>query len=190
MIPQRASIVAGLLAALALTAGGPAPVQAMTADGTVITNMCSITFMSAYGGTYAVSYSMTAQAIVMGPGPLLVGKTVSPTSMGAGGTLTYCISITNADPVDSAFNVHVIDIIPGVSGVMAYVPGQDNWVTGTAGATVKLGYGAQPPWNGFLYQQWNAECPAGQTGPYGIRWVVSMIGPGKSALVCWKASLL
>jgi len=168
------------------------PGQAATAWGTLITNVATITMNSGFPDfvAYSMTYNMTCAVPVGIPAPTLsFEKTVSPTSMGSGGTLTYTLWITNSGPWDSAFNVHVIDIIPGVSGVMAYTPGQDNWVDGTPGATVTLGHGSQPPWNGFLTQYWT-ECPAGQTGPYGIRWIVSMIGPGKSALLCWKARVL
>ena len=163
---------------------------AATADGTLITNVACMTYGSVtVDCNFTASYCVTATVLVVNPN-IQINKSASPSIECSGSTVTFCIWVANASAYTSAFNVHVIDIIPGSSGVMSYVQGQLNWVTGTAGGAVTLGYGSQPPWNGFLYQQWGVECPAGQTGPYGIRWVVSLIGPGKSALLCWKASIL
>jgi uncharacterized repeat protein (TIGR01451 family) len=178
---------AGIMILLLLGAGS---VRAATADGTLITNVACMTYGSIMSNcNFTATYCVTATVLVVNPN-IQINKSASPSIECSGSTVTFCIWVANASAYTSAFNVHVIDIIPGSAGVMAYIQGQNNWVTGTAGATVTLGYGAQPPWNGFLYQQWAAECPAGQTGPYGLRWVVSLIGPGKSALLCWKASIL
>jgi hypothetical protein len=37
---------------------------------------------------------------------------------------------------------------------------------------------------------WTGEPSTGQTAPYAVRWIVSMIGPGKSAMLCWKGQIL
>ncbi len=164
--------------------------NAATADGVLITNVACGTYGSVTADcNFTASYCVTATVLVVNPN-IQINKSVSPSMECAGSTVTFCIWVANASAYTSAFNVHVEDIIPGASGVMAYVQGQSNWVTGTAGGAVTLGYGGRPPWNFSLTQWWNAEMPAGQTGPYAIRWVVSVIGPGKSAMLCWKASIL
>jgi len=164
---------------------------AATADGTLITNVACMTYGSvADACNFAATYCVTTTVLVVNPN-VQISKSASPSIECSGSTVTFCIWVTNASAYTSAFNVHVIDIIPGAAGVMAYVPGQTTTnVPWSPGGAVQLGYGAQPPWNGFFTQYWAAECPAGQTGPYAIRWVVSLIGPGKSALLCWKASIL
>jgi len=177
---------AGIMILLLLGAGS---VRAATADGTLITNVACMTYGSIMSNcNFTATYCVTATVLVVNPN-IQINKSASPSIECSGSTVTFCIWVANASAYTSAFNVHVIDIIPGSSGVMAYQQGQNNWITGTAGATVTLGYGMQPPWNAFLNRYW-AECPQGQSGPYGIRWIVSLIGPGKSALLCWKASIL
>ncbi|MEK7477643.1 MAG: hypothetical protein AAB152_18645 [Candidatus Coatesbacteria bacterium] len=180
----------GAVAIAAILAGGTGSAVAATAEGTLITGVLCMTYGSVNPGVqYSASYCVTGVALVANP-QILATKIATPSIESSGATLTYCIWVSNVSAFTSAFNVHVIDIIPGSSGVMAYVQGQENWITATPGATVTFGYGSQPPWNAFRTLYWGSECPAGQTGPYGIRWVVSLIGPGKSALLCWKASIL
>ncbi len=181
----------GILRAIlvAALAGFAAPAAAMTGTGTMITNVVSMTFGVAYGIGFQVSFNLTARAIVGSPA-VTIAKNVNPTGIGAGGTLTYTITLVNPDTTDSAFNLHVEDIIPGASGVVAYIQGQDNWVTGTAGAAVTLGYGMRMPWNVINNWFWGSEMTAGQSGPYALRWVISVMGPGKSATLCWKARVL
>jgi len=166
--------------------------SAATVDGTLITNVACMTYGSVTADcNFTASYCATATVLVVNPN-IQINKVGTPSIECSGSTVTFCIWVANVSAYTSAFNVHVIDIIPGSSGVMSYVQsaGAGNWIAGTAGAALTMGYGSQPPWNGFFTQYWSAECPAGQTGPYGIRWVISLIGPGKSAMLCWKASIL
>ena len=162
-----------------------------TADGTLITNVACATYGTVSAGcNFAASYCVTATVLVVNPN-IQVSKRATPSIECSGATVTFCIWVANASAYTSAFNVHIEDIIPGAQGVMSYVQGQETWVSGTAGATLTVGYGSpRAPWAAFFTQYWGSECPEGQTGVYAIRWVVSMIGPGKSALLCWKASIL
>lgn len=188
--PGRHASAASVGIMIGMAAMMARPAVAATADGVLITNVACATYGSvAAGCDFTATYCVTATVLVVNPN-IQISKSASPSIECSGSTVTFCIWVANASAYTSAFNVHVEDIIPGTSGVMAYVQGQSNWITGTAGAALTVGYGGRPPFNAFFTQYWGTEMSAGQTGPYAIRWVLSVIGPGKSAMLCWKASIL
>jgi len=157
------------------------------ADGTLITNVACATYGTVGGPMsceLSATYCVTATVLVANPN-IQVSKTASPTADCSGATVTFCIWVSNVSAMCSAFNVEVEDRI---STSIAYVVGQANWVLGTAGATLTLGYGNT---FGAGTYYWNVGEPvAGQTATYAVRWIVSMIGPGKSAMLCWKGQIL
>jgi hypothetical protein len=163
--------------------------MATTADGTLITNVATGTYGSVgtlgfFGADYAISYGATVTVLVATPSIALL-KTSQPSIECSGGTITFCIWAVNTSTLTSAFNVYVQDRYPPLVG---YVVGQQTWAAGTAGATIFTNWGNGPG------QRFPGEPPAGMDASlaagYYLRWAISMIGPGKSALMCYKAQLL
>lgn len=155
-----------------------------TADGTLITNVACATYGTAAPScNLSASYCVTVTVLVTNPN-IQINKAANPTVDCSGATVTFCIWVANTSVWCSAFQVMVEDRIPTS---ISYVTGQTNWVLGTAGAVLTQGYGntgALPTY------YWSAEPFAGQTATYAVRWIVSMIGPGKSAMLCWKGQIL
>jgi len=166
-----------------------------TAEGTLITNVASATYASAQAAAYGVSFATTAFVMVVNPA-IAVQKTSAPTVACSGSTVTFCIWATNTSAMTSAFNVVVSDRMPDVFGYV--LGGQSLWATGTAGATVTPGFSNVQGipqiycWPTTVNPMCNAsgEPLNGQGGPYYIRWAISVIGPGKSAMACFKAYVL
>ncbi len=155
-----------------------------TADGTLITNVACATYGTAADTcNLSATYCVTLTVLVTNPN-VQINKSASPTVDCSGATVTFCIWVANTSIWTSAFQVMVEDRIPTS---IAYVTGVVSWVTGTTGATLTQGYGntgATPTY------YWSGEPGAGQTATYAVRWIVSMIGPGKSAMMCWKGQIL
>ena len=128
-----------------------------------------------------------ADGAVASPNIQLV-KTAAPSIECSGGTVTFCLWAVNMSSMTSAFNISLHDRLPDG---MSYVPSQPNgWVAGTAGATFQYGF-AKESFPQFLV--WGSEPLLGDVsagGQYYLRYVISMIGPGKSAVVCYKARIL
>ena len=173
------TIAAGLLAA--------SRAGAMTAEGTLITNVACGTFTDiASTASFAVSFCATATVLVVNPA-VAISKTASPTMDCSGGTITFCIYVRNNSAYTSAFNVYLEDVIPQN---MRYSAGQTYWAGATAGSTILFGYGSSSFPYTFLWNGFGAQPDSlidGQTPNYAVRWIISPIGPGKSAMVCWKA---
>jgi hypothetical protein len=163
-----------------------------TSDGTLITNVATATFGSmatlptvGWGGVnFEVSYAATQTVLVATP-TIALQKTSQPSIECSGGTITFCIWAVNLSTQTSAFNVYVQDRYPPLVG---YVVGQQTWALGTVGGTIFTNWGNGPA------QRFPGEPPAGMDAAsaagYYLRWTINTIGPGKSALMCYKAALL
>lgn len=179
-----------LVLGLVMAAGGAV---GMTADGALLTNMASGTYRSVDYSSYEVSYGATAVVLVVSPS-VSIKKGSNVTNMCPGETVTFCIWAVNNSLLGSAFNVHVWDsVIP--EG--AYVTGQTNWggggeITGgyyhKNGITTKNSWGAKgtvsEPDAGTY-----AVSPA-SNNPFFLKWKVDPLGPGKSAMFCFRMVLL
>lgn len=180
---RHASAAPGGIIGLLMVMWGGMAMGAAT-DGTLITNVACATFGTAADScNLSASYCVTVTVLVTNPN-IQISKAASPSLECSGATVTFCIWVANTSAMCSAFVVHVIDNIPNS---MSYVSGQSTWVAGTAGATLTQGYGNI---GAFPTLVWTGEPSTGQTAPYAVRWIVSMIGPGKSAMLCWKGQIL
>ena len=173
---------------------------AMTSEGTLITNVASASYWSADGAKFAPTYGSTANVLVMNP-TVHLRKVSSPSMQCSGGTVTFCIYVVNVSAMSSAFNVTVEDIMPGDgtgTAGFAYV----DVVASTArtewnpqGATVIYGYrptnfGANNVWVGTAGDpELDGEPADGTAGPYYIRWNINVLGPNRSMMVCFKATV-
>lgn len=179
---------------LALSLGGlvlgAGEALGMTADGALLTNLATGTYGSIDNTGYAVSYGATALVLVVSPS-ISVRKTSNVTAMCSGETVTFCIWAVNNSALGSAFNVHVWDsVIP--EG--AYIQGQTTWAGGSGG-TITTGYYHK---NGITTKNsWTMEPDAGTytvapatNNPFFLKWKVSLLGPAKSAMFCFKMVLL
>ena len=161
---------------LGLVGGGA---NAATADGTLITNVACATFSTASNAGYAVSYCATATVIVQNPCVTLI-KTPDLTIQAAGGTVTYTIWVVNCSPVGSAFNITVTDKLPDN---VAWDAPRGSWA-GLSGGTWF-------PSNASNGTTWvNGSPLAGQTTPYYLRFVLTQLGPSKSAFQTFSVTVL
>lgn len=180
-------MVAGLLAL-------SRPVDAMTAEGTLITGVVSVTHMLDTGVGYALTYCATSTILVGNPN-IVIQRNSSPSLYGPGGTVTFQMVALNTSGLMTAFNVIVSDLMPNS---LAYVlGGQQVWPGTTGGATVLPGFRmASIPfiscWFGNVGGpcQINGEPLNGQAGPYYIRWAVNLIPPGRSVFLSYRAVVL
>lgn len=175
-----------LLAAVVLYGGSAG---AMVSEGTLLTNQACASFRAADNTVMeAVTYCATQNVIVFNPS-LALRKTSAPTMQCSGGTVTFCIYVINTSTGSSAFNIIVEDIMPGDGAGMgmAFVGrvAGDNWNPG--GATIVNGYRTTDV---IPIRVWNADPAIGTVGTYYLRWAVSMVGPGRSMAVCFKATVL
>lgn len=174
--------VAGLVLALS-----PGVSRAATAEGTLITNVACETYAAVDGYQFTASYCVTATVLVANPS-VQCNKNATPSIECSGGTITFCIYAFNSSAFTSAFNVTLRDRMPDN---MSYVTGQTLWPGNTAGATITQGWGSEPfPGPIFI---WGSEPPAGVvsgSGYYYLRWVINMLGPRQSALICYKTRIL
>lgn len=165
--------------------------RAATLDGTLITNVATATYGSVGSLTspgtnppYEISYAATQTVLVATPN-IQLQKTSQPSIECSGGTITFCIWAVNNSSLTSAFDVVLQDRYPPL---VAYVPGMTMWAGLTAGAIVNTNWGNGPG------QHFAGEPPAGMDASlaagYYLRWGISVIGPNKSALVCYKGQLL
>jgi hypothetical protein len=190
----RFIIVAALVAAF-FPAGRA---RAATAEGALLTNVATATFWSLQGTPLLPEWNGTAYVLVVAPS-IQVSKTADPWIECPGATVTFCIYAVNESLYTSAFNVILNDRLPDL---FAYVSGQDRWAGNTSGATITPGYRGP---GGFDVYCWpgviHASCPDGapssgepndgQIGPnYNVRWAISVIGPGQSAMACFKVRIL
>ena len=159
----------------------PRLASATTADGTLVTNVACATFATVSPGKFAVSYCSTAIVFIANP-CINLQKTVTPSIQSAGGTLTFRLWVINCSPYASAFNVSVIDKVPdnvmfntgfGVAGSWTAGPGVWSAYMSSDGAA----------WAG-------GEPPAGQVTPYYLRYILSLLGPSKSAYVQYGVNIL
>lgn len=185
---RRASVAtSGLISAAAFAVACMAPVaaNAATAEGALITNIACATFMATDQTSFAASYCSTAVVFIVAPS-VQVNKRANPSIECSGGTVTFCMYAYNNSNWTSAFNVTLNDRMPdGVS----YIPGQNMWAGGTAGATVTQGWGGVVLPNMF----WGSEPAIGSISAgtyYYLRWVINVIGPRQSAMVCYRVQLL
>ena len=183
---------AAILALLLAVAGRA---NAMTSEGTLLTNLATASYWSADGSKYLLTYSSTANVLVMNP-MVHLRKVATPSMQCSGGTVTFCIYAINTSLMSSAFNVTIEDIMPGFGADgFAYVAGgRSEW--NPQGAAVIYGYrptnfGANNWWVGTFAgdPEGDGEPAAWTPGPYYIRWSVSVLGPNRSMMVCFKATV-
>ncbi len=181
-----------------LTFGAVGRAVAATSEGSLLTNMATASYLSVQLTDYETTYGTSAYVLVVVPS-VQIRKVATPTAECPGATVTFCIWISNASDYTSAFNVIVDDWVPDI---FEYVVGQDQWAGNTAGATMTPGYSIADflivyCWPGAV----SAKCPdggpssglplGGQVGsPLRVRWAINMIGPGQSAMACFKARIL
>jgi len=175
---------------LMLVAGAicPGRAEAGTTEGTLLTNIATATYSTMQNLEFSVSYNSTARVLVAFPSVQLQ-KTVSPTFDCPGATVTFCVYAVNTSTLTSAFDVVIKDTF---TDTMAYVAGQNNWAGNTTGAAI-VAYRSIATAFGPWFEQFdfvNGEPPDGQAYPYYLRWAINIIGPGKSALVCFKMRIL
>jgi uncharacterized repeat protein (TIGR01451 family) len=167
------------MAALLALACAPRRAAATVADGTLITNMATATFYADdQGQSYSVSYGATCNVLIAGPDVQFM-KTASPTVACSGSTVTFCITAVNNSPIASAFNLVLKDVFPNE---WYYVNGQTSWSTS---GTINVGY-----LNTFETIYTAGEPPTGQALPFRLAWGIPVMGPKKSAMVCFKATVL
>jgi uncharacterized repeat protein (TIGR01451 family) len=167
-----------MLAALGLLAATGRVVQAMTADGTLITNVACATYMSASGQGFAVSYCVTARIQIANP-CLALQKIANPTTQASGGTVTYTVWVVNCSCDNSAFNINVTDRLPDMVAMDA---ARGTW-NGESGGNWTAASGSNNT-------TWAANVPlAGQVAPYFLRYVLDQLGPCKSAFVAFSVSV-
>jgi len=173
-------------------------VMAATSEGALLTNVATATFWSLQGTAHVPEWNGTAYVLVVSPS-VQVRKTAVPWIECPGATITFCIYAVNESAYTSAFNVILNDRLPDL---FAYIAGQDRWAGNTAGATIIPGYRGPGAfdvycWPGVIHASCPDAAPSlgepldGQIGPnYNVRWAIDVIGPGQSAMVCFKARIL
>jgi hypothetical protein len=172
------------------------PAQATVSDGTLLTNIACASFRAADNPVMqAVSWCATVNVIVFNPA-IAMRKISTPTMQCSAGTVTFCIYVVNTSAMSSAFNVIVEDIMPGDGAGMglAYLAGQRTEWNPQAVPIVygyRNGWGVPviPIWAGFAADP-DGEPADGMVGTYYIRWGISVIGPNRSMMVCFKATVL
>ena len=156
--------------------------NATTSDGAIVTNVACATFSAVYPGAFAVTYCATATVLVANP-CINLRKEVTPSVQAAGGTLTFRLWVINCSPYASAFNVSIIDKVPDNVAYATDIVGAGSWSPS--------GLGVWSQYFGSNGTSWNAgAAPVGQTTPYYLRFILSLLGPAKSAYVQYGVNIL
>jgi len=185
------------VAILALVAAAGRAFALAPTDGTLITNLATASYWSADGARYQPTYGATANVIVSNPAIALY-KTSSPSMQCSGGTVTFCIYAVNTSAMASSFNIVVEDWLPidnvFQNGLAFIIGSRTTWnpqaVTITPGFSW---YVAGPGWRTWytpVDADGDPDLNGGVMGQYYIRWAISTIGPGRSVMLCYKASVL
>lgn len=86
-----------------------------TVDGTIVTNVASVTYSTTFvpqvGSGYSVSYASTALVLVQDP-CIDLKKFANPTEQAPGQVVTFTIWVVNCSKSASAFDVWVADKLP------------------------------------------------------------------------------
>ena len=160
---------------------------AVTAEGTLLTNVATGTYMSPDFTPYEVSYSVTANVLVAFPF-LQVRKTSTPSAACSGGTVTFCVFAVNNSLYTSAFNVTLRDLVDSGFAPYNYInPSYNAWRSDPGNTTITYGYGKGGVSPTFLWI--NAEPPAGQEVPLILGWNLDVLGPGQSVHICFSVSI-
>jgi len=184
--------VAAFACALVLGAAFGRPAGAMVVEGTLLTNIASASFRAADNPVMQLtSFGVTATVLVMNPS-IHLRKTSTPTMQCSGGTVVFCLYVINTSAMSSAFNVVVEDMMPGDAAGMglAFVGGRTEW--NPQAATVVYGYRTPEVVPKTLWPPTDADGnpDLGVVGPYYIRWAISLVGPNRSMMVCFQATVL
>jgi len=178
---------------LVLAAAGRA--SAMTSEGTLITNMATASYWSPDGVKYSVTFGTSGYVLVSNPAIMLY-KTAAPTMQCSGGTVTFCIYAVNSSTISSSFNVIVEDWLPLDStwqnGMEFLIGSRTSWQSAGNGATITPGfqwYAVGPGWRSW-YLGTDPDGDPDSLGQYYIKWFINLIGPGKSVMVCYRATVL
>lgn len=171
----------------------------MVTEGSLLTNVVMASFWASDNTVaYRPTYNSTANVYVVNPS-LQLRKVSNPMMQCSGGTVTFCIYVINTAQFSSAFNVVVEDIMPGDNNYatpsasgwgFAYVNGgRSEW--NPQGAGISYGHrwtNVTPPpdiWTGAV-----DGIADGMVGIYYIRWAISVVGPSRIMMVCFKARVL
>ena len=175
--------------AVAVMLLGAGRAMGMTSDGTMITNSAAATaYWGPTGPTYTwaqhfgISYNATTQVYVSCP-VISIVKTVTPTTIAVAQTATFTICAVNASLSASAWNVTITDRLPDwlaytTAGFSTWAPLGNNWYWACSGNGTT--------WTGPA----NAQPGNLQGAPYFMRWVISPLGPGRSACVTFTGTVL
>ncbi len=173
----RSLIVFGLVALVAV------PARATTSEGSLITNLASATFKDKTGVMREISYGATSWVLVATPSVMLL-KVVSPTIAVSGGTVTFCITFSNASALTSAVNVVISDKVPD-NVRFANALTENDPVGGNitpAWSTDNIAWSlAWPPGYG--------QGPATPASSVFLRWTTDVMGPRQSAIVCYSVTI-
>jgi uncharacterized repeat protein (TIGR01451 family) len=174
-------VIKGLVLAGLVCAGRA---EALTADGTLLTNLAWATFRISAGTAQNITYGATANVVVATPSVQL-RKTSSATLQVAGGLVTFCLSFSNASAWTSAVNVVVSDKIPDWMKFSDPAANQ-SFANDPKGGVMTPAYATAGPGGPYL----TGMPPSGQTGPVYLKWTVNILGPHQSAYMCYTASII
>lgn len=173
-------------ALILLLAAAPRVALATTAEGTLITNLASATFRDNGGVQREISYGATSWVLVATPA-MMLSKNANPTLVTSGGTVTFCITFSNASALTSATNLVIADHVPDNVRFVNDVAIQD-----------PPGGGITPAWStdnanwGLLWPPNVGQGPTSSGPATGVflRWTVDVIGPRQTGYVCYSVSIL
>ncbi len=175
----------GMLTVFALLAGVGREARATTVTGTLITNTVTATMTSVLGTPYEARWaqppgSATANVLVVAGPVITLLKLASPTEQISGGTVTYRLWVENISPTWSAFNITVTDFLPDN---VSYSGNPDSWNGGSFGT-----WFSYVSADGVSY--FGGSPTIGQTAPYYLRWILTQLGPNRSAFVEFTVNIL
>lgn len=156
----------------------------MPACGVLLTNVASATYRSQenWGSPgLPVAYNVTVNVLVQTPG-VVTRKDATPTIQAPGGTVLFCISFSNASACASAANVVIEDVVPGnmnFAQMLTLNAPEGGVLTGAWSNNGGSSWTAVPP----------GAWPAKGTVNIALRWTVDLLGMGKSAYVCYRATI-
>lgn len=188
---RRLGMAGLIVAVLAGFAGTRA--FAMTAAGSIVTNVVTATMTSGFPDfvAYTVSYNATAQVVVASAPVVKLAKYASTPLCAAGCTVTFQVCIENQQ-VDTAWAVTVTDILPGnTTLVQMYtaVGAGLNYDTSSSGQFSAALGGLNASLSSSMAGPWSAPGGAGQGAPYYLRWVFG-VGSARSACVSYSVRIL
>lgn len=161
--------------------------RAMSTDGSLLTNIASVSYSSVAANNigFYISYLVTAPVLVMVPG-LALTKSSSPTITSSGNNVSFTIWVQSTSTSSSAFGVVITDKLPDNMTWNSTFNSGSNYFNFSLGNPAWF-----MAWSTNVGVSWTPGVPTiGQGGPLLLKFTAPVLGPMYSGYISYGALTL